>query len=179
MSAARKRSWVGGRTALRQALVRAGLDAPPVLADGRGAPMLPPGVSGSISHKETIAVALVAREGGGARVGVDVELDVPPRVDIASKVLTDEEMQELAALDARARGREVLLRFSAKEAVYKALDPFVKRFVAFQEVSVSPLADGRAVVADRLRAEEGPFTIDVRWRRLEGLVLNTARVTLR
>lgn len=175
MAAARKRGWVGGRVAMRQALAREGLDAPPVLADGRGAPMLPPGVAGSISHKEALAVALVARE-GPARVGVDVELDAPRRIDIASKVLTDAEARELATLDARARAREVLLRFSAKEAVYKALDPFVKRYVGFQEVAVSPRPDGGAAVEPRLRAGEGPFAIDVRWRRFDGLILTTARV---
>lgn len=175
MAAARKRGWVGGRVAMRQALAREGIDAPPVLADGRGAPMLPPGVAGSISHKEALAVALVAQE-GTARIGVDVEFDAPRTIDIASKVLTDAEARELVALDARARAREVLLRFSAKEAVYKALDPFVKRYVGFQEVAVSPRPDGGAAVEPRLCAGEGPFDIDVRWHRFEGLILTTARV---
>jgi 4'-phosphopantetheinyl transferase EntD len=170
----RRRTWVGGRVALRQALARSGLDSPALLTDARGAPMLPAGIVGSVSHKAQIAVALVSAT--AAPVGVDVELDAPSRTDIASRVLTESESGEVARLDGRMRAREVLLRFSAKEAIYKALDPFVRRYVAFQEVAVTPLPDGRARVQAFLRDGEGPFAIDVRWFRHEGLVVTTARV---
>jgi enterobactin synthetase component D len=181
LTAVRRRTWLGGRVALRQALVRAGLDAPAVLADARGAPMFPPGGSGSISHKETLAVALVARAdpSGATRLGVDIELDAQPAHDIASRVLTDDEVVEVAALEERSRAREVLLRFSAKEAIYKALDPFVRRYVAFKEVAVSPLPGGAATVELRLPASEGAFDAEVRWLRREGFVLTTARVIRR
>jgi 4'-phosphopantetheinyl transferase EntD len=50
LSTLRRRTWIGGRVALREALRRSGLDAPAVLADERGAPLLPAGVAGSVSH---------------------------------------------------------------------------------------------------------------------------------
>jgi enterobactin synthetase component D len=171
----RRRSWTGGRAAMREALARSGLVAAGVPADDRGAPVLPSGVAGSITHKERIAAAIVAFE-ARARVGVDVEMDVARSHDIAPRVLRDAERDELAALDADARAREVLLRFSAKEAIYKALDPFVRRYVGFDEVSVSPRDGGGAVVASYLREGEGPFVIGVRWRRFDGIVLTTARI---
>ena len=74
------------------------------------------------------------------------------------------------------RGSEVLLRFSAKEAIYKALDPYVKRYVGFREVAVTPLADGTAKVLMCLAQKEGPFDVDVRWMRTEGLIVTTARI---
>jgi enterobactin synthetase component D len=178
LGAVRRRTWLGGRIALRQALAREGIDAPPVLADGRGAPALPPGVAGSISHKEDLAVALVARE-ARAKLGVDVERDVPGKLDISKKVLTDEELTEVAKLASAERAREVLLRFSAKEAIYKALDPFVQRYVAFREVALTPRADGTAVVTPRLPAAEGRFAIDVSWMRRDGTIVTTARVEKR
>jgi 4'-phosphopantetheinyl transferase EntD len=177
LSASRRATWVGGRVALRKALARASFLAGPVLADDRGAPRLPPGVAGSISHKERLAVALAAAE-TGARVGVDIELDVARAHDITAKVLADDEVTELAPRTGDARAREVVLRFSLKEAIYKALDPFVKRYVGFKEVSVSPRPDGSAWVRPRLPAGEGRFAIDASWRRVdaEGVVLTTARV---
>jgi 4'-phosphopantetheinyl transferase EntD len=175
MTAVRRRTWLGGRVALRLALQRAGLDAAPVLVDDRGAPTLPHGVAGSISHKEELAVALVARETGGARVGVDVEADRRRPIDISSRVLTPVELGEIAHLAPADREREVLLRFSAKEAIYKALDPFVRRYVGFHEVCVSPRVDGTADVRPRL-PEKTSFAIDVRWRSLEGAILTTARI---
>jgi 4'-phosphopantetheinyl transferase EntD len=171
----RRRSWIGGRAALREALARAGLDAPPILANDRGAPVLPSGIAASISHKEDIAVALVARE-ARACVGVDIEADVPGTIDISVRVLADDERADLAHLDDRSLAREVLLRFSAKEAIYKALDPFVRRYVGFTEVSTSTLPDGGVRAALRLRPGEGPFAADARWRRFDGVVLTTARV---
>jgi enterobactin synthetase component D len=163
--------------AMREALATAGVDAPAILADARGAPVLPPGIAGSISHKESLAVAIVAR--GAARVGVDVEIDAASAPDIAPKVLTDGERAELASLEANERAREVKLRFSAKEAIYKALDPFVRRYVGFKEVSVRPLPGGGAEVGVHLPSSEGAFVIEVRWLRWEGFVLTTARVQLR
>jgi 4'-phosphopantetheinyl transferase EntD len=177
MTPVRRRTWLGGRAALRLALQRAGFDAPPVLVDDRGAPTLPPGIAGSISHKEELAVALVAREPGGARVGVDVEIDRPRRIDISSRVLTPDELREIEPFAPADRDREVLLRFSAKEAIYKALDPFVRRYVGFHEVCVSPRADGTADVRPRL-PEKGSYAIDVRWRLVEGAILTTARIEL-
>jgi enterobactin synthetase component D / holo-[acyl-carrier protein] synthase len=177
LTAVRRRTWVGGRVAMREALTRSGFDAPAVLADSRGAPLLPAGVAGSISHKESLAVALVARGApdDGERLGVDLELDAARPHDIASHVLTDEEATELAALAGPARAREVLLRFSAKESIYKALDPFVRRYVAFKEIAVRPLPGGAAEVQLHLPASEGPFKIEVQWLRWQGLVLTTAR----
>ena len=50
-----------------------------------------------------------------------MELDAPLRTDITRAVLTEAEVTELAALEGAGRLAEVKLRFSAKEAVYKAL----------------------------------------------------------
>ncbi len=179
LTAVRRRTWLGGRAALREALLRAGIDAPAVLADDRGAPRLPSGICGSISHKETLAVALVtvAASSPSARIGIDVELNARPGPDIASRVLTDEERMEVDALDSALRDGEVLLRFSAKEALYKALDPFVRRYVAFKEVSVRPKVGGSCEVRLHLAAAEGRFYAEVRWMRWEDFFLTTAMVS--
>jgi len=175
MSVARRRSWIGGRVALHQALERAGVAAGAIFADDRGAPALPAGIVGSISHKEDLAVALVAID-ASARVGVDIEADGARPRDIASIVLAEDEQTELASLTSSERAGEVLLRFSAKEAIYKALDPFVRRYVAFREVSVSPRPDGSAEVRARLGPHAPALSIESRWTRRQGFVLTTARV---
>ena len=48
--------------------------------------------------------------------------------------------------------------------------------MGFHEVSVSPETGGSTQVALRLNGREGPFAVDVRWLRLESIVLTTARV---
>jgi enterobactin synthetase component D len=173
---ARRRGWVGGRVAMRSVLARLGKTAPPILADERGAPLLPAGLAGSISHKDAVAVALVALE-SAARVGIDIELDQPRDRDIAGRVLRPEELAELEGLAAHVRATAVLLRFSAKEAVYKALDPYLRRYVGFLEVAVLLGQEGRGEVRAHLREGEGPFVFSLRWLKREGLLLTTARVS--
>jgi enterobactin synthetase component D len=173
----RRATWIGGRVALRAALAEVGVDAGPLLATPRGAPLLPVGAAGSVSHKKTIAVALAARlgEADTATLGIDVELDRAPGVDIARRVLTDGELRDVEGLAPEARARAVLVAFSAKEAIYKALDPWVHRFVSFQEVALAGLAGGALRVVPGLPADEGPFSIELHEERVPGLVLAAAR----
>lgn len=175
LSERRRRTWIGGRVALRLALAREGIAHGPILATPRGAPRLPEGVAGSVSHKDHVAVALVAREVDAA-LGVDVEVDAPRRYDVARHVLTDDERDEMASESPEAKQRGVLLRFSAKESIYKAIDPFVQRYVSFQEAYVAPREDGSARAEMRLKPEEGRFDVDVRWLARDGLFVTSARV---
>ena len=167
--------WVGGRVALRRAFRELGTALGSVLPDGRGAPRLPRGLRGSISHKATLAVAFAAL-GEGESLGVDIELDAPTRVDVSRHVLAPEEAQTLAGLAEGERLREVTLRFSLKEALYKALDPFVRRYVAFREAIVVPVEPGTTRFDLRLARGEGPFTATGLYTRRDGHVLSVVGV---
>ena len=146
-----------------------------VLPNDRGAPLLPEGVAGSISHKSTLAVAMVARSAMGT-LGVDLESPTPSRMTVAPRVLVPEELAVVEALDEDRRWLEVLLRFSIKESVYKAVDPYVRRYVAFSEAHVTPDLHGAANVKLTLVKEEGPFTIDARWTWVRGWLITSVRI---
>ena len=169
-------SFASGRIALRLALRRLGVDAPCLAISQLGAPALPPHVVGSISHKGLHAVGLAARD-EGFHVGVDLELPRPRRTDISSVVLTPGERHHLERLAPEDRARSVLLHFSLKEALYKALSPRVQRYVDFQEVSVEPLPDGTARFTLALAAGEGPFETTGWWRLQAGFLLTMARAS--
>ncbi len=188
----RRRTWAGGRIALRRALALRGFDDDVVRGvvtkDDRGAPVLPRGALGSISHKDELAVALVDTAGAG-RVGVDVEPLARRSVDVARHVLTPREIAELAGLDEDARARATTVRFSAKEALYKALDPYVRRYVGFQEVEARPDASfdaggegghvrsaGVAFTLALAKGGEGPFYVEGRATIRGGVVVTTVRV---
>lgn len=166
---ARRRELVAGRAALHVTLAELApaLDEFPILADDRGAPVLPTGWCGSISHKGARAAALIA-PAGLARVGVDLERAAPSRQDIARWILTPREQETL-----EDRGRGATLRFSIKEAIYKAIDPFVRRYVAFTEVELL-VTEGIAHVTSEL-----PLAIETTWREHAGFWLATARAQLR
>jgi 4'-phosphopantetheinyl transferase EntD len=163
----RRRDYVAGRTALHLALAPAGDRGAPILSDDRGAPILPAGWVGSVSHKAGRAAALVAPVGQG-HVGIDLELAVASGQDIARRVLTPREQAALPD-----RGRAVTLRFSIKEAIYKAIDPYVRRYVGFTEVELDLTGDVVAVTTAL------PFAIEATWREHAGHWLTTARATAR
>lgn len=164
----RRHEFVAGRIALHEALADW---TTPLFADERGAPVLPPGWVGSVSHKRERAAAIVVRAGAGW-VGIDLERAAPPRLDIARRVLTPREQAALADLDADARGRAVTLRFAIKEAIYKAVDPHLRRYVGFTEVELA-LAGTACRVTSEL-----PLAIDAAWCEHDGYWLATARAML-
>jgi 4'-phosphopantetheinyl transferase EntD len=175
LSPIRRREWVAGRRALRHALTGVAPIAAesPVLADDRGAPVLAAGAVGSISHKRAIAVALAASNEGWT-VGVDLEVLGPRRVDISERILTKAELATLASTAAGdARDRAVLLGFALKEAVYKAIDPHLRRYVGFQEVQVWPAPDGTARIEPL--TDWGGLALEASWLELDGNLLCTAR----
>lgn len=177
----RVRTFAAGRAALRAALRELGADVEgPILATPRGAPLLPPHLRGSISHKDEVAVALAAHARDvNVYLGVDVELVDARRSDVSRLVLTERERAELetlAALDRPAHARAVLLRFSLKEALYKALDPYVQRWVGFHEVEVRPHHDGSAPFTLHLPASEGPFAAEGTWTARGDTILTAAWV---
>ena len=146
-----------GRAAMRAALAMPDADIP---SDDRGAPCLPAGWLGSISHKQGRAAALVAPDdGAGARIGIDLEHAVAPRQPIERRILQPRERF--------SDRREVSLYFAVKEAIYKAIDPFLRRYVGFTEVEVS-LADRRVIT-------ELPVDVDIWWCEHDGCWLATAR----
>lgn len=186
----RQATFSAGRQALRLALAEVGLrDVGVVGRDDRGAPVLPPALPTtlrvSITHKDSVAGALVVTDvADDVTVGVDLELDDGrARKDIdslARHVLLPHELAQLPADDARRR-RTLFERFSWKEALYKALDPFLRRYIGFTEVHVE-VADDRAVFGGDFFRRDGVLDAEgalLRVAALPAVVLTTARVRRR
>jgi 4'-phosphopantetheinyl transferase EntD len=171
----RQPQFVGGRIALRRACEQVGVRPTALLSDDRGAPVLPTGLSGSISHKRTIAVGMVARDIDGT-LGVDIEEYAPARPTIEEHILVEEEQVAIADLAPDRKWMALLLRFSIKESIYKALDPHVRRHVGFHEAIVHPDLHGLASVRLQLANGEGPFKVDARYTWLHGRLLTSVRI---
>ena len=200
MKPARRITFAGGRVALRRALYTlcdVGLDGCPVLQDGVGAPVLPEGTLGSISHTRGLVAAVIALPPDGLTyagesddspsppqraVGVDVEGTgrvLSPRV--ALRCLHDDERRSLDdAPSGLAASEELLLRFSMKEALYKALHPLVRQTIRWHSVQILPQADGSCTVRPGGLEEQVGATLDVEasWQVREGYYVTTARASI-
>jgi len=162
---------------------------PSILKDQHGRPVVPKGFLGSISHKQRKGVALVSPEecdGSSSKrgVGVDIEQTYSKRINIAKKVLTERERNDLGKITGVTKDEEVLLRFSLKECVYKAMHPLICQWVGFQEAEITPLNDGTAKV--RLNLKSGAHTqfheVKAHWRRIKidgDFFLTSSSVTLK
>lgn len=150
---ARRQAFEGGRAALRRALAHFGIPPLPIVKDERGAPVMPSGFVGSISHKTELAVA-IANPFDGFTLGIDVEVVKAPKGDIAPRILREEERAEVELLLPEERVRGLLVRFALKEAVYKAIDPFVRRYVDYRDCAVLYGAASEARITLFLRPGE-------------------------
>ena len=142
----RRRTWVAGRIALQKALHSFGKYESPILNEVGGAPTLPIGMVGSISHKEHIAVALAAKD-EGCGLGIDVEPLLPDRSMIARRILTPAEKERIEQLPQEQRWRQVLISFTAKEAIYKALGSSRQKGQGFRAYDILPESTGNIAVA--------------------------------
>jgi enterobactin synthetase component D len=98
------------------------------------APVWPPGLAGSISHVEGYALAVVCESHNGRSIGVDVER-LSEQIEPAEVLQQVASPKELACLTHHLDlAQAFILMFSAKEAIYKALYPSVRRYIDFDEV---------------------------------------------
>jgi len=113
-----------------------------------GSPRWPAGIVGSITHTESFVSAAIAESSRFAAIGIDSEkLPSPDTLDtVEDLVILDEEQRLLAELPlSPIQGR--ILVFSAKESVYKCLQPLIQRPFDFS-----------AVCLDAIHVSIGAFT---------------------
>ena len=173
----RRREFATVRRCARQALVEIGVEPAPILPGESRAPQWPPGVVGSMTHCEGYRGAAVARASDMHTVGIDAEPHEPLPPGVLRRVALEEELAELAVLEARGEGVHWdRLLFACKETVYKAWFPLAGRWLGFHDarLTLDPdagtfearlLVPGPVVGGAELRGLPG------RWVLEEGLVV--------
>jgi enterobactin synthetase component D len=160
----RRAQFAAGRHAAFLALARYGcLDA--VRRRPNGAPGWPGGFVGSISHSESLAVAAVAQSSAYRGIGLDVEEIVSSELqaNLAPRILTSDESDLLrTALPSVEPRVWVSLGFSAKESLYKCLNPLSGDFFGFFDARLIHVAltavDSGELVLCLTRTLSGGFT---------------------
>lgn len=112
----------------------------PILGPDR-APIWPSGITGSLTHSDAFVICVIAASTSFYGIGVDLEPATPDleMADIADSVCRPEE-RALVANTCWSASRVTVL-FSAKEAIFKALYPSLKRFVGFDEVRLTSITN--------------------------------------
>ena len=112
----RKKTFVMGRLAAKQAMESYGTTTYPVLRGSMNEPLWPDTFKGSIAHKDNIAIAAVTKDPSYAGIGIDIE-DAHSFLDTTHARLfcVDEELTYVEENSFNAT-----LFFSIKESVVKA-----------------------------------------------------------
>ncbi len=143
MGDGRRREFIAGRLCALRALAASGAPSGGCLPrDVDGLPVWPSGWVGCISHSQDWAVAAAAPSSQVRGLGIDIQELVDDNVVgmTESMVASPEEMRRLRrAMDRR---QAFTLLFSAKEALYKALYPGLRRFQDFDAACVVGVEDG-------------------------------------
>lgn len=115
---------------------------------GRGAgrePIWPPNVVGALTHSEHVALAVVTDNKNAMGVGIDIELADRVRPDLAKMILTETERDHW--LRSGSTGHELALYFSAKEAVFKAVNPMIGLMIDYTECLIQFVDSGSSFSA--------------------------------
>ncbi len=132
----RRREFAAGRQCARQALARCGVAGAVI---GRGAdrrPLWPEPFVGSIAHTADYAAAAVAHRRDVASVGIDVERREAVGEHLWRRIAVPAELEWIEGLPAAERTAAATLLFSAKEAIYKCVYPWLKIRLGFQDVAI-------------------------------------------
>lgn len=133
----RRRDFALGRACARAALAGLGHGEAAIGKGENGAPLWPPGITGSITHTQGYAAALVGESGRFAGIGIDAERAGGVTGDLWPRLLSLSEQQWLETYADPLLAATLL--FSAKEACYKAWG--LKEALPFREIEVA-LEDG-------------------------------------
>lgn len=147
MSRRRVIGFSAGREFAGRAQTELGREPLPVPIGPGGAPAWPPGITGSISHTDSLACAVVMVQPFGCQptvsIGIDVEQLGRVGADVASSIMSERERQGWQSLGTTASGHGtaehgMTATFSLKEALYKAQYPLTQNWLGFDHVEVDP-----------------------------------------
>ncbi len=136
----RKAEYVAGRYLAKLALNQLQANSEVVKTGANREPIWPKGFVGAISHTAFTAICAVSSVEEHQRIGLDMELVMTEKIalELHSSLLVPQEY-DLVRVGAQINTEVFTGIFSAKESLYKALYPEVKRYFDFLDAAVTQI----------------------------------------
>lgn len=151
----RRREFCAGRAAARRAMHRMGLPPVAVPSDETRAPVWPTNVTGSISHSDSLCIAVLADARAVPAVGIDIEDALPLDPELFADICTLPERAWLSTQPEQDRGMLAKLIFSAKECAYKCQFTLSRTFLEFHDLEITADLETGQFEATFLRSVPG------------------------
>jgi 4'-phosphopantetheinyl transferase EntD len=132
----RRAEFAAGRRCARAAQAQIGIAPVPVLRGEDREPIWPPGAVGSITHCDGYVAAAVAATDVMRSVGIDAEVHAPIPDGVLHRIARPEELEWIATRDGDGVCWDRVV-FSAKESVYKAWYPLARRWLGFEDATLT------------------------------------------
>ncbi|OOE65505.1 hypothetical protein BZG20_11455 [Salinivibrio sp. IB868] len=139
----RQAEFLAGRYLAKKVQMSLGVMPIEIAIGDSRAPVWPSAWTGSISHNDSLAIcAMTPQSNEHEGVGIDIEslIDVDRLSEMKGVVVTEKELAALPSNVQNLSGLMTLL-FSAKESIFKALYPQVKRYFDFLDVAFLRMDD--------------------------------------
>lgn len=159
----RQAEFLAGRYAAKQALthcIENGTSTDIAIGSKRE-PIWPNNIRGSLSHSTDTAIAVTSASPDIPYIGVDIENILPLKtmLEIAAQVYTPVELQLFKLHDFNEQQASTLI-FSAKEALFKALYPYVNQYFGFEIATVRKVfAHQRLIILELERSFSTKFKL--------------------
>lgn len=150
VSNVRSRQFSSGRRAAHEAVQQLQIQDSAIGRTER-IPRWPPGVLGSISHSDSLAGAAVGLADTYLGMGIDLVPISAVSDKVAQRLLLGPELKWVGDMGS---GDWRTALFSAKESVYKAVNPVVGEYLGFQDVTVSVVPDALEFFAATIENRE-------------------------
>jgi 4'-phosphopantetheinyl transferase EntD len=150
----RLRTFSAGRFCARKAMELMGHPAMPIPMGDDRAPVWPAGITGSISHTQGLAGALICSTGHHPSIGLDIERRAAVDRSLWDILFDEQELQFIAS--AAVPDELATLFFSLKESYYKMQYPLTHRFLDFRDVRIEYGPEGVQIKRLRSLPEAAP-----------------------
>lgn len=176
----RRSEYLAGRYLAKLALRDWAVFGFEVTADENRCPVWPPGLIGSISHTDSVAMCSVASSSTTGTLGIDIEswMDPDVRSSVEGQIATRTELDRMLAL---GLSREQCLTsvFSAKESIFKALYPWARRYFDFTAAELVGIDNRACLMIFRIIEDLGPLiakglSVTVSYRITAGTITTCA-----
>lgn len=164
-----RRDFISGRYCVRRLQASFGLPLQELIPGEHG-PIWKGLYTGSISHSQELAVAILAHTDSCSAVGIDLERKNRVCFRSIKRIATDDEIRAYQEID----GFDWTLLFSAKESVFKALNPRYQKQLGLRGIDVELNAELRQFTVRSLKGKRvGKVVEDARgyWTSLENQLL--------
>jgi len=133
----RQAEYLAGRVCAKNALLTFGVNDFQITSAENRAPIWPKNMCGSITHTQNIAAAAVTNNPNVSGLGIDIEcvMEEEQEKELCSYIITPNEKSTFLKLS-KLSSNPLTIIFSAKESIYKALYPTVRRFFDFNAVTL-------------------------------------------